>query len=89
MAANTRPSDPSTVDAATSRILDELAASEAAIAADTEAQRAASEVAADLQPLLARMIALGDVATLESLRAHIGVTSFDDAVALARRRGGT
>lgn len=89
MAANTRPSDPSTLDATTSRILDELAASEASIAADTEAQRAASEVAADLQPLLARMIALGDVATLESLRAHIGVASFDDAVVLARRRART
>jgi hypothetical protein len=75
------------MDANAARVLDELAAAEASIAADAEAQRAASEVAGDLQLLLARMIALGDVATLESLRAHIGVASFDDAVALARQRG--
>lgn len=86
MAASARPSDPISIDAATGRVLDQLAAVEASIAADAEAQRTATEVVADLQPLLARMIALGDVAALESLRTHIGVASFDDAVALARRR---
>ena len=86
MAANPRPSDPIVLAPPTARVLDELAAAEAAIAADNEAQQAASEVAADLQALLARVIATGDVATLEALRMQINVASFDDALALTRRR---
>ena len=80
---------PNELDPADARVLDDLAGLDARVAADEEAQRVASEVAADIQALLAHAISTGDVASLEAMRGQLNVVSFDEAVSIARRRSTT
>jgi hypothetical protein len=83
-----KPSSPIT-DPSDASVLDELAAVDALVARDAEAQRVASEVAADIQALLAHAIATGQVEELERIRRELNVASFDEAMNIARKRAAT
>ena len=66
--------------------IDGLAEREKRVAADTEAQRAAAELAEDLRVLVAYMIADGAVEELERLAERFNPVSMADAIRLARAR---
>ena len=68
------------------KTLDELGAQAKAIDADEEAQRAATDVARDIQLHVAELVATGNVEHLERLRERIGFASLDRALSIARTR---
>ena len=86
MAASVSKQSSPVLDPSDARVLDELAAVDTSVASDVEAQRVASEVAADVQALLAHAIATGQVEELERIRRELNVASFDEAMSLARKR---
>jgi hypothetical protein len=85
-AINSKPTTTTDLTPSDARALDDLAALDAKIAADEEAQHAAAVVAAEVQALVAHAIAVGDVAAMEGIRSQLNVASFDEAMAVARRR---
>ena len=89
MAASVSKRPSPVLDPSDAHVLDELAAVDALVARDAEAQRVASEVAVDVQALLAHAIATGQVDELERIRRELNVASFDDAMDLARKRAAT